>query len=78
MCGIPLRVANELTTSAMEVGDRAHEVVWHGYRQMQSKCLGVATDIHEPLTRARGGSIIDRGNMIQVCRMCHDWIHENP
>ena len=42
------------------------------------RCHGRATDIHEPLTRARGGSIIDVHNTIAVCRRCHDWIHDNP
>lgn len=42
------------------------------------KCHGWAVDIHEPLTRARGGSIVDPSNMVAVCRACHDWIHNNP
>lgn len=37
-----------------------------------------ATDVHEPLTRARGGSIIDEDNTLSVCRSCHDWIHHHP
>jgi len=42
------------------------------------RCLYEAHDIHEPLTRARGGSITDPNNMIVVCRACHDWIHIHP
>lgn len=42
------------------------------------RCQGRATDIHEPLMRSRGGSIVDVGNTISVCRRCHDWIHGNP
>lgn len=42
------------------------------------QCKQVATDGHELLTRARGGSIIDKENIILVCRRCHGWIHENP
>jgi hypothetical protein len=42
------------------------------------KCNNNAVDIHEPLTRARGGSIVDVDNSMAVCRMCHDWIHRNP
>jgi len=30
-------------------------------------CTSLATDPHEPLTRARGGSITDRGNVRKVC-----------
>ena len=41
-------------------------------------CDGRAVDIHEPLTRARGGSILDPENTMAVCRSCHDWIHNNP
>lgn len=42
------------------------------------RCGGWAVDIHEPLTRARGGSITDPANMVPVCRACHDWIHHHP
>lgn len=42
------------------------------------RCQREPHDIHEPLTRARGGSITDPANMIVVCRACHDWIHRNP
>ena len=41
-------------------------------------CSGLPCDIHEPLTRARGGSILDPNNALAVCRPCHDWIHEHP
>ena len=47
-------------------------------RQRTDRCQGRSTDIHEPLTRARGGSIVDVENTIAVCRRCHDWIHANP
>ena len=42
------------------------------------RCQRIGVDIHEPLTRARGGSITDPENMVVVCRACHDWIHHNP
>ena len=41
-------------------------------------CQRWSSDIHEPLTRARGGSILDASNTIAVCRNCHDWIHTHP
>ncbi len=41
-------------------------------------CQRQSVDIHEPLTRARGGSIVDVNNMLAVCRSCHDWIHAHP
>jgi hypothetical protein len=41
-------------------------------------CTGLSSDIHEPLTRGRGGSITDPANTVALCRPCHDWIHGNP
>ncbi len=41
-------------------------------------CDQRSTDVHEPLTRARGGSILDRSNCVAVCRMHHDLIHAEP
>ena len=43
-----------------------------------ARCHGAAVELHEPLTRARGGSILDPANTIAICRSCHDWIHVNP
>ena len=41
-------------------------------------CQGNAIELHEPLTRARGGSILDPANTVAICRACHNWIHANP
>jgi hypothetical protein len=41
-------------------------------------CVQWADDIHEPLTRARGGSIVDRENMAPLCRECHDEVTFKP
>lgn len=44
-------------------------------------CRGAATtDVHERLSRARGGSITDErhGHMVALCRACHTWITEHP
>ena len=49
---------------------------WSWTRRRQ--CDGLAVDLHEPLTRARGGSILDPANTVAVCRACHDWIHDFP
>ncbi len=43
-----------------------------------ARCGGLAVELHEPLTRARGGSILDPANTVAICRSCHDWIHVNP
>jgi len=37
-----------------------------------------STDIHEVLSRARGGSILDPGNLVALCRQCHSFITQNP
>lgn len=37
-------------------------------------CNRLADDCHEPLTRARGGSITDPANMAPLCRPHHDEI----
>lgn len=35
-------------------------------------CPRLADDVHEILTRARGGSITDAANFAPLCRKCHD------
>ncbi len=47
-------------------------------RSKTDRCYGRSTDIHEPLQRSAGGSILDVENTISVCRRCHDWIHSFP
>lgn len=37
-----------------------------------------STEIHEVVTRARGGSILDRANCRALCHGCHRWITEHP
>ena len=37
-------------------------------------CPRLAADAHEPLTRARGGSITDPGNVVALCRPHHNEI----
>lgn len=32
------------------------------------------SDMHEVLTRARGGSPTDPGNILCLCRRCHEWV----
>lgn len=41
-------------------------------------CTRLADDLHEPLTRARGGSITDPANAVPLCRPCHDEITFTP
>lgn len=42
------------------------------------RCQIRAVDWHERKPRGRGGSIVDVGNQVWVCRQCHDWIGDNP
>ena len=37
-----------------------------------------SVDVHEVVSRARGGSILDRRNCVVICRSCHIWIGLNP
>ena len=41
-------------------------------------CEGRSVDVHDPRTRARGGSHLDESNTLAVCRSCHEWIHHFP
>lgn len=40
--------------------------------------VGRSTQVHEKLTRARGGDITDKENCVALCRDCHGWIHDHP
>jgi hypothetical protein len=57
-------------------------VAWWNIREIDyeqaRKCARLASEVHEPLTRARGGSILDENNAVAICRICHSWIHEHP
>ena len=37
-----------------------------------------STEVHELLSRARGGSITDEANCAALCHSCHAWITTNP
>lgn len=41
-------------------------------------CAGLAVDLHEVLSRARGGSITDLDNVVPLCRPCHDYVTTHP
>lgn len=36
------------------------------------------TDMHEVLTRGRGGDPTDPGNIMCLCSPCHKWVTEHP
>lgn len=37
-----------------------------------------SVDVHEVKTRARGGSIVDKANLVALCRYCHDFLTTHP
>ena len=42
------------------------------------RCGKRADDAHEVVSRARGGSIVDRENIVPLCREDHRWVTEHP
>ena len=58
-------------------GCEARETIWT-IEPTWDGCTRFATDLHEPLTRARGGSVLDASNTVATCRACHEWIHRYP
>ena len=42
------------------------------------RCTRLADDVHEALTRGRGGSITDRENVRALCREHHDFVTFTP
>jgi 5-methylcytosine-specific restriction endonuclease McrA len=48
-------------------------------RPICQRCMSDRSqDIHELKSRARGGSITDVENLVALCRVCHQWVTENP
>jgi hypothetical protein len=45
---------------------------------IETGCDGLATDAHEILSRARGGSITDPENILPLGRLCHDYVSTHP
>lgn len=49
--------------------------------EMQAGCTWYATEIHEPLSRARkpgAETILDAANTLAGCSHCHAWTHAHP
>lgn len=42
------------------------------------RCGLRTVDIHEILTRGRGGSILSSTNLVAICRLGHDWLGAHP
>lgn len=41
-------------------------------------CTSHSVDVHERLSRARGGDILDEAILVALCRACHDFITQHP
>lgn len=58
---------------------KADYLAEHQFCEMAgSMCVGRPLDIHERLSRGRGGSITDPANFVALCRPCHDHVTRNP
>ena len=51
---------------------------WIGCEARLEGCQNTATDWHERLSRARGGSITDTNNRVWLCRRCHEFVTTHP
>lgn len=52
--------------------------ICEGAKRVPDVRCGGPLDPHEPLTRARGGSITEPENLMWICRNHHDWAHAHP
>lgn len=41
-------------------------------------CTWKSTEVHELLSRARGGSIVEDDNVASLCHGCHGWVTTEP
>jgi hypothetical protein len=57
---------------------RCTTLIMNAYRDTRAGPVQRSGDVHELLTRGRGGSITDEANCVALCRGCHDWIHLHP
>lgn len=49
-----------------------------GTRDCAMPCQSRADDLHEIVSRARGGSVTDPENVVPLCRPHHIWVTEHP
>ncbi len=41
-------------------------------------CTWRSVEVHELLSRARGGSIVEDANVASLCHRCHHWVTTEP
>ena len=56
------------------LGDDDQRVVVDAMR----RCTFHSSEVHEVLSRARGGSILDEENCLCLCHHCHAWVTTHP
>jgi 5-methylcytosine-specific restriction endonuclease McrA len=42
------------------------------------RCGDAGHDVHEKVSRGRGGSIVEITNLVVLCRTCHRFVTDNP
>ena len=52
--------------------------VFGEYMVVSHQCNQPSTEIHERLSRARGGSILDESNCVALCHEHHRWTTDHP
>lgn len=57
-----------------DLGDEDQRIVVDAMRA----CSIRSTEVHEVLSRARGGSILDESNCLSLCHNCHAWVTTHP
>lgn len=77
LLGARIDVVNEIRESEEFNQDADPYRCAVAYLVPEVDCSG-PVDPHEPLTRGRLGSIIDRANIRRACRAHHSWCHHNP
>lgn len=60
------------------VAELLEERPWCEMRVHPAICTRRATEVHEVLSRGRGGSILDRENCMVGCHSCHAWVTTHP
>ncbi len=71
----PLKPRSKKTQALYKVRVPLVRELLEEYPLCQRCLMARSVDAHELITRARGGSIIDKENMVALCRECHNWIH---
>lgn len=89
-CSCPLKVRKPLRSrKGLRQRSRKMSAVYEIRRELVGRILeeqplcqrclmARSVDVHEVVTRARGGSVLDEENCRAICRGCHRWIHDHP